>query len=132
MLDDEAIRPVHVRVSALGGGEFRVHGMAAPSLRPYATNIARPDEWMLIHAGEEVKLGDYTIRFQSSEVPAPEGAVAPAGLEIPDEPAPEYGASAPASPAPPEPPGPEQPQSEAPESPESREAPDEPEYPVSP
>lgn len=70
-LDDDSIRPVHVRVVALADGEFRVHGVAAPSLRPYATNVERPDEFMVAQSGDQVTLpggkGEYVIHFLSTE-----------------------------------------------------------------
>ena len=70
-IDDDSIRPVHVRVVALADGEFRVHGVAAPSLRPFATNDERPDEFMVAQSGDQVTLpggkGEYTIHFLSTE-----------------------------------------------------------------
>ena len=73
-LDDQSIRPVHVRIAPQADGEFRIHGLAAPSLRPFATNIERPDEFMVVHSGDEVTLpgehGDYVIHFLSTEAAA--------------------------------------------------------------
>ncbi|HJM88773.1 MAG TPA: FHA domain-containing protein [Dehalococcoidia bacterium] len=84
-LDDDSIRPVHVRVVALADGEFRVHGVAAPSLRPFATNVERPDEFMVAQSGDQVSLpggaGEYVIHFLSTEAaqnldsPAADGEV---------------------------------------------------------
>jgi hypothetical protein len=108
VLEDEDIRPVHVRVSALAVGEFRIHGIAAPSLRPYGANLARPDEWMLVKAGDELILGNHVIQFlapgsaeeRRSTAPAPadqpaanasaaEAPAAPASEQRPEQPAPE-------------------------------------------
>ena len=122
VLDDEAIRPVHVRVSALDNGGFRIHGIAAPSLRPYATNVARPDEWMLVHAGDEVKLGDYVIQFLASDSATSAGSSGPAQSAEPTSPPPE-GGSAESDTAPEHSPS---------EPSESQESPSEPEYPLSP
>lgn len=94
-IDDEALRPVHVRIAPMADGEFRVHGLAAPSLRPFATNIERPDEFMLVHSGDEVTLpgeqGEYTIHFLSSEAAASldSGGGLPAGAGEAATPAPQ-------------------------------------------
>lgn len=89
-LDDQSIRPVHVRVAPQADGEFRIHGLAAPSLRPFATNIERPDEFMVVHSGDEVTLpgehGDYVIHFLSSEAAA--NLDSPAAATPPPEAAP--------------------------------------------
>ena len=129
VLDDETIRPVHVRVSALDNGGFRIHGIAAPSLRPYATNVARPDEWMLAHTGDEVKLGDYVIQFLASDSATSSGASGPAQSAEPTSPPPEGGAAESGA-APEHSPSSESPSSSKPS--ESQESPSEPDYPLSP
>ncbi len=110
VIEDEEIRPVHVRVSALAVGEFRIHGIAAPSLRPYATNIARPDEWMLVNAGDEVTLGNHVIQFLAPGSAEESESTEPAPA---DQPA----ANAPAAEAPPPPASEQQPEQPAPEGP---------------
>ena len=69
VLDDSAIRPVHVRTSAIGNGEFWVHGLGGSGLRP--AGATRADERMLVKAGDELALGDYTIRFLLADGTAP-------------------------------------------------------------
>lgn len=108
VLKDDEIRPVHVRISVLTEGEFRIHGIAAPSLRPYGTNIARPEEWMLVHAGDEVTLGNHVIQFLAPDSAEERGSTEPAPADQPavDAPATEAPAS-PASEQQPEQPAPE-------------------------
>ncbi len=115
VLEDEEIRPVHVRISALAAGEFRIHGIAAPSLRPYATNIARPDEWMLVNAGDEVTLGNHVIQFLAPGSAEESGSTEPAPADQPAAGAPV--AEAPAAEAPAAPASEQQPEQPAPEGP---------------
>ncbi len=97
VLEDELIRPVHVRISVLTEGEFRIHGVAGPSLRPFGTNIARPEEWMLVHAGDEVTLGNHVIQFLAPGSAEESGSTEPA---LADQPAVSTAAAeAPAAPA---------------------------------
>lgn len=86
-LDDPSIRPVHVRVAPQADGEFRIHGLAAPSLRPFATNVERPDEFMVVQSGDEVTLpgeaGDYVIQFLSTAAAANLDSDPPSATDTP-------------------------------------------------
>ncbi len=70
-IDDPALRPVHMRITPVADGEFRVHGLERPPVRPFATNLAQPAEFVLASSGDHVKLtgdrGESVIHFFSSE-----------------------------------------------------------------
>jgi hypothetical protein len=89
-VDDQAA------VVSFADGEFRVHGVAALSLRPFATNVERPDEFMAAQSGDQVSLpggnGEYVIHFLSTEAaqnldsPAADGETAPSPADAAVEP----------------------------------------------
>ncbi|HJM90196.1 MAG TPA: hypothetical protein QF624_11345 [Dehalococcoidia bacterium] len=71
VLGDEGFQPIHVRITSDHINEFRVHGLAGPSLRPLATNVPQPDQFTIVNAGDEINLpglhGDYRIRFLAAD-----------------------------------------------------------------
>lgn len=71
VLSDEGIQPIHVRITSDHINEFRVHGLAGPSLRPLATNVPQPDQFTIVEAGDEIRLsslnGEYRIRFLAAD-----------------------------------------------------------------
>lgn len=70
-IDDPALQPIHMRITPVADGEFRVHGLERPPVRPFATNLAQPAKFVLASSGDHVTFtgdrGDYVIHFFSSE-----------------------------------------------------------------
>ena len=70
-IEDSAFRTIHMRITPFVDGEFRVHGLERPPVRPFATNLAQPAEFVLASSGDNVTLtgdrGEYVIHFFSSE-----------------------------------------------------------------
>lgn len=87
-LDDDAFQGVHLRITPLPGGEYRIHGLSRPSVRPYGTNRQQPAEFTLIGAGDQLTIdgakGAYVLHFTGpgGDQPADEFEVEPAELKI--------------------------------------------------
>ena len=65
VIEGEGIHPLHARVTARGNGEFQIHGLAAQSADPYGDGGG--EEWIVLHAGESIGLGDYQITISETE-----------------------------------------------------------------
>ena len=65
VIEGEGIHPLHARVTARGNGEFQIHGLAARSANPYGDGGG--EEWVVLHAGESIGLGDYQITITEAE-----------------------------------------------------------------
>jgi hypothetical protein len=65
VLTGESVRPVHARVSARRHGEFLLHAVRSDSSvrrGKHATN--EPSDWLIVSAGEEAAIGDWTVAFE--------------------------------------------------------------------
>ena len=65
VIEGEGVQPLHARVTARGNGEFQIHGLAAQSANPYGDSGR--EEWVVLHAGESIGLGDYQITITEVE-----------------------------------------------------------------
>jgi len=57
----EAVRPHHVRLTATPAGELRVHGLSERRAGPRTQQPA--DLWIVVQAGEEVAVGDWSFHL---------------------------------------------------------------------
>ncbi len=67
VLDDPEVRPVHARISADPGGQFRIHGLSSRGV-PYQQQ--QHDEWLIVAAGEEVAIASYVVRMEAAQAVA--------------------------------------------------------------
>ena len=67
VLDDPDVRPMHARISADPGGQFRIHGLSSRGV-PYQQQ--QRDEWLIVAAGEEVAIASYVIRMDAVQAVA--------------------------------------------------------------
>ena len=61
---DDGVAAVHARLYALGGGEFRIHGIAP---RGVPGRLTRNDEWVVVRHGEQVTIGRHLITLYALE-----------------------------------------------------------------
>lgn len=59
VLEGDSIRPIHASLVSRGDGEFQLHAIASSPGR--LGRGADQDQWVLVHAGEEVRLGDQIL-----------------------------------------------------------------------
>lgn len=67
VLDDPEVRPMHARISAGPGGQFRIHGLSSRGV-PYQQQ--QHDEWLIVAAGEEVAIASYVVRMEAAQAVA--------------------------------------------------------------
>lgn len=67
VLDDPDVRPMHARISAGPGGQFRIHGLSSRGV-PYQQQ--QHDEWLIVAAGEEVAIASYVVRMEAAQAVA--------------------------------------------------------------
>ena len=64
VLDDPEVRPMHARISAAPGGQFRIHGLSAPGV-PYQQQ-QHHDEWLIVNSGEEIAIGGFIVSMEAA------------------------------------------------------------------
>jgi uncharacterized protein YegL len=65
VLTGESVRPVHARVSARRHGEFLLHAVRSDSSTRHAKHATeQPSDWLIVSAGEEAAIGDWTVAFE--------------------------------------------------------------------
>jgi hypothetical protein len=61
VIEDEAVRPLHARLSMWRDGSLAVHAVREKAVARPPDGV--PDQWLILRAGEQVSIGSSVIRF---------------------------------------------------------------------